>query len=257
MAAAAGAVVGALVVAIAALAGYWPGEPAPGAGAPPRPSGPSQQEPAPARGRLLGPAGASSGRADAGEAEIFIAAWRVHLLSSWSVDQVQDRTTDAGAHLRIDVHEAQRPPDRVRIGLGSVDARRGQTLIACASASGDSSGRPACRAQATKTSWQDEVDNQLAALRGALVGNRAVFTVMVAGPGCFVFRLRGSTGPVPVTLGRGARYCLDPQTGAVLSSTVQRVGALDSLTTIEHHSPATDTDLALPPGAVAGPSGAP
>lgn len=189
-----------------------------------------------------GAAEAGSASAGSAPADAFLAAWRAHLSSTWSVDQVGDRTTDAGAHLRLAVHEAQRPPDRVRTGLGSVDARRGSTLIACASAS----SVPLCRTERASGSWQEAADAEISGLRGALTGNTAVYSVAASGPGCFQFTLRRPAAVVPVTFGRGARYCLDPSSGAVLSSTVERVGAVDTLTTVEHHSPATDADLALP-----------
>ncbi|GAC1532088.1 MAG: hypothetical protein NVS3B12_09210 [Acidimicrobiales bacterium] len=174
----------------------------------------------------------------------FLVAWRAHLLASWSVDQVEERTTAGGATLRFTLHEAQRPPDRVRLGGGATEARRGFTLVACAvPPQGD---HPVCRQAPTRRTWRDDVERDMAALRTLVEGPGALYGVLAPSPGCWDLVLRRPEESVPVVLGRGSQYCLDLTTGAVLSSRVQRIGAVDRVTTVARHAPATDADLALP-----------
>ena len=178
----------------------------------------------------------------------FLQAWRAHLLSSWSVDQVLERATTAGATLRTSIHEAQRPPDRVRTGGAAVDARRGSTVIACAIPPG--AAHPVCRTGPAAQTWTQEVDAEIALLARLVSGARPVFAVTDVGRGCYDLTLQRPPNVVPVSLGRGSEYCLDPATGAVLRSRVQRIGAVDTVTTTEQHAPARDVDLALPADAV-------
>lgn len=183
-------------------------------------------------------------------ADAFLRAWRAHLLASWSVSQVEERVTTAGATLRIPIHEAQRPPDRVREGGAAVEARRGATLIACAVPPGGD--HPVCRQAPATQTWGQATDAEMAVLSRLVTGPRAVYGVTAELGGCFDLVLRRPPESVPVSLGRGSQYCMDPITGVVLSSRVQRVGAVDTVTTVEHHAPATDADLALPTDATFG-----
>lgn len=180
----------------------------------------------------------------------FLSAWRAHLLASWSVTQIDTRVTTAGATLRTPVHEAQRPPDRVREGGVAVEARRGSTLVACAVPPGGD--HPVCRQAPATQTWAQATDAEMALLTRLVTGTRPVYAVTARPGGCFDLTLLRPPDSVPVSLGRGSQYCLDPTTGAVLSSRVQRVGAVDTVTTTEVHAPARDSDLSLPPDATFG-----
>jgi hypothetical protein len=54
-----------------------------------------------------------------------------------------------------------------------------------------------------------------------------------------------------VVLGRGATFCLDLATGALRSSEVERIGAVDRVTVVAAHAPSSAADLALPYGVAA------
>ena len=54
---------------------------------------------------------------------------------------------------------------------------------------------------------------------------------------------------LPVFVDRGARYCFDPATHALRLSVIQRVGAVDTTTSVTVRAPASTADLALPAGA--------
>lgn len=180
----------------------------------------------------------------------FLSAWRAHLERSWSVDQVDQRSTAGGTVLRFEIHVAQRPPDSVEVGGGTIAARRGATLIACATPPGVD--HPVCRTAPAPLSWDQQVAVEMAALRRVLLGPRGLYRVSVRGPGCFAFVLRVPVATLPVTAERGATYCLDPSSGALLSSSRVGDGTTDRITTTSHHAPATDADLALPADATYG-----
>jgi len=195
------------------------------------------------------PAAVPAAAAPAQGAEGFLAAWRAHLMASWSVDELDERTTAAGTTVRFEVHEAQAPPDSVVIGNGTVAARRGATALACGPAPAPQ--RYACRSAPARLTWQQRVDAEMAGLRAEVLGARPYFAVRATGAGCWAFDLVRPADTVPVALGRGASYCLDLATGALRSSEVRRVGATDRLTVVAAHAPATPADLALPDGASA------
>jgi hypothetical protein len=247
-----GTALGALCAAVLWVAGLLPtaahtaalphmavagGEAAAAALAPPHPAPPHPAPPQPAP-----PAPASRALA-----EEFLAAWRAHLMASWSVDEVTERTTTAGATVRFDVHEAQAPPDSVLIGNGTVAARRGAVQLACGP--GGTGRGLTCRSAPAPLSWQRDADRRVAALRAEMEGPGAVYRVQQGAPGCWVLVLSSATHVVPVALGRAATFCLDPATGALRSSEVHRVGAVDRVVVVSTHAPATAADLALPPGA--------
>lgn len=182
----------------------------------------------------------------------FVALWRTHLLSSWSVDETGERVTATGASLRFRVHIAQRPPDSVEIASATVAARRGSTLIACATPAGGA--HPVCREAPATLTWQQHADAEMAVLRQAVTGPASEYLVQALGPGCFGFTLRDPRYRPPansaVTFGRRATFCVDAHTGAVLSSRVDTGTRVDTFTATRVHAPATDADLALPADAV-------
>jgi hypothetical protein len=176
----------------------------------------------------------------------FLAAWRRSLLTSWSVDESVSRTTRNGRHLDFAVHRAQRPPDRVQIGLGSVSARVGGTDVACATG-GD--GRLECRSQGQAPPYGQAVDQELQTLSTYVTGAHPLY-VVVERPPCFDLTLALSKYPVP-PYGRRAEFCFDRASGAPSASLVVRDEGTDRIVVTSLHAPATAADLALPPGAPA------
>ena len=184
-------------------------------------------------------------------ASAFIAAWRAHLLASWSVVQVERRTFPSGQSVSFEIRSAQRPPDSLETAGGTVSGRRDSTEFACATS--PRTGHLLCRQVAGDQTWAQYVDSYVAAVTAQVSGPHALYGVARAGHDCFVFEPIVAPAKLPVLFGRGARYCFDPPTGALVSSVVDVVGAVDTLTTIDLRSPATASDLALPAGATFGP----
>jgi hypothetical protein len=182
-------------------------------------------------------------------ATAFVAAWQAHLMGDWSVDEVDQRTAATGATISFQIHHAQAPPDSLETGGGTVAARQGDQEVACGP--GSTGNGYVCRSAPAPRSWRQEVELEMVGLRAAVLGPEAVFSVNDDGPGCWTLSLRVPAVTVSVLLGRGATYCLDPTTWALRSSVVHEAGAVDRVTTVVTHAPATPADLALPAGATA------
>jgi len=180
----------------------------------------------------------------------FLAAWRAHLMASWSVDEIDQRTTAKGAVVRFEVHQAQNPPDSIEIGNGTVSARRGATEVACGPA--PSGTGLTCRSAPSPLTWSQSVDRQLALLRTDLSGPAPYYRVTGTPDGCWSLTLAVPPSAAPVAIGLGSTYCLDPATLALRSSRVQRAGAVDVVSVTDAHAPATAADLALPANVTTG-----
>jgi hypothetical protein len=184
---------------------------------------------------FVGPAGTAAA------AERFLAAWERNLTTSWSVEESIDRVTAAGRSLTYSVHRAQRPPDQVQIGLGSIGGRLGDRQVGCAP---DEAGHVSCRTSPTTKTYPAQVAGLMADLRPYVLGGNPLYAVAEVA-GCFQLTLRLPTFPAP-PYGRIAVFCFDPRSGAPAGSVVVRDQATDRTTVLSAHAPATDEDLKLP-----------
>ena len=209
LAAVAGAVVGA-VASVALAASGWPADEA-GDIPPPR-------ETAAAGSRLL-------------------AAWERSRVGTWVVDARFERVTATGRRLEVDVHMAQRPPDRLITGLGSVNARRGSHRLACASGE---DGVVACREAEVLGPYADEVAADMRVLRAYVSGPSAFYAVREEA-GCFRLRLRLRVLSPPY--GERAQFCFDSVTGAPTRSEIVRREARDRTVAVSVRSRVSDDDL--------------
>ena len=171
----------------------------------------------------------------------FVAAWRKSLETSWSVDESVERITASGGRLSFSVHRAQRPPDRLNFGLGSLEARQGNVLTTCGAGA---SGKVSCAHQPTTTTYAEEVDGQVKTLGPYVSGPEAVYAVAEVA-GCFQLTLRLPGYPVP-PYGQSAVFCFDPATGAPAGSVIVRNEGTDRTRIVAAHIPASPADLALP-----------
>ena len=172
----------------------------------------------------------------------FLDAWRRSRLSTWLVVLRFERRTTAGRSLVSEVRIAQRPPDRLSTGLGSIDARRGGRRLACATGA---DGSLRCRDGGPAPPYAKEVDDELALLGSYLAGPNPLYGVRAQGRGCYQLDLRV---PLPAPpYGRRARFCFDPSTGAPVASEVDRTEATDRQQAVEVRATVGDSDLAPPP----------
>ncbi|MDQ1396287.1 MAG: hypothetical protein QOG64_1546, partial [Acidimicrobiaceae bacterium] len=84
-------------------------------------------------------------------------------------------------------HRAQRPPDRVTVAGGTVDARHAGRVVACAT---DAGGQRQCRDGGPAPPFDQEVASGVKAMDQLVEGSGATYAVADAGNGCFRLRLR-------------------------------------------------------------------
>jgi len=175
-------------------------------------------------------------------APAYIAAWRRSQLGTWKVVLRWTRTVGTN-QLQDEIRTAQRPPDRLSVALGSVSARQGDRLLACAEGS---DSKLHCRDAGAAPPYGQTVAKGEAVLRSQLLGPNRIYDVTATSDHCFNLRLR-FTYPVP-PYGRQARYCFDEDTGAPTLSDIDRAEGRDTQQAISVSGEVTDADLAPPPG---------
>ena len=176
-------------------------------------------------------------RESAAAASRFLVAWERSRLGTWAVEARFDRVTAAGRTLRIDIHMAQRPPDRLITGLGTVNSRRNGERLACAP---DAEGVVHCRPGGPAPPYADEVDAELRILATYVRGPTAFYAVAYDGD-CFRLRLRQRVLSPPY--GERARFCFDPATGAPTRSEITKVQARDRTVAVSVRPTVSDDDL--------------
>jgi hypothetical protein len=176
-------------------------------------------------------------RESAAAASRFLAAWERSRTGTWAVDARFVRVTTAGRTLTTEIHTAQRPPDRLITGLGSVNARRGGQRLACAS---DEAGQLTCRPGGPTVPYEDEVADELRILATYVRGPGAFYAVREEGD-CFRLRLRLRVLSPPY--GERARFCFDDATGAPVRSEIERVQARDRTVAVSVRDRVSDEEL--------------
>lgn len=168
----------------------------------------------------------------------FLAAWRRSLETTWVVTYTFERTTRAGGHLVAERRVAQRPPDRLSSGLGSVGGRRGDHAVTCAA---DANGVDQCGDAGPAPPYGDEVAHDIDVLRGQVEGPDRLYRVTRPSPSCYVLTLVVSY-PVP-PYGRSARYCFDRRLGAPVVIEVHRPEGSDVQRAVSVTGDVTDADF--------------
>lgn len=174
----------------------------------------------------------------AAAARRFVDAWRRSRESTWVLDGRFERVTTAGKRLATDVHIAQRPPDRVVTGLGTIDARVGDSRLACAP---DDAGQVHCRRAGVARPYAEDVADVVRNLRSYVLGPGRFYAVSEDGRWCFRVRLIRRVLSPPY--GEHARFCFDPATGAPVLSEIARTEGRDRTVAIRVKAAPTAADL--------------
>lgn len=194
---------------------------------------------------LIGGLAPLDSRAAAG----FLDAWRRSRVITYAADGVFVR--EAGTRrLQSTLRLAQRPPDRLSVGIGAVSGRRGDRRLACAV---DATGVLRCREEAGAPAYAAEVDAEVADLAALITdrpGSLAIYAVGNEGGGCFTLRIRFGYPAPPY--GDEARFCFDPATGVPVESVIEREGAVDRTVWVNARTAVIDADL-QPPAALEAP----
>jgi hypothetical protein len=180
-------------------------------------------------------------RTDAAAA--YIADWKRSELGTWKVTMRWQRIVGTN-NLEDEIRTAQRPPDRLSVALGSVDARQGDRRLACAQGS---DGKLHCRDAGAAPPFDQQAVAGEAVLRTQLLGPNRLYDVTQTSAHCYDFRLR-FTYPVP-PYGRQARMCFDEETGAPTLRDIDRAEGRDIQEATSVSGQVSDADLAPPPGA--------
>ena len=175
-------------------------------------------------------------------ATAYIADWRRSQLGTWKVALRWVRTAN-GSRLEDQIRIAQRPPDRLSVALGSVDARLGDRSLACAAGA---DGRLSCRDAGAAPPYEQEVSAGEAVLRQQLLGPQRLYDVTATSAHCYDLRLRVNYPAPPY--GRQARFCFDEATGAPTLRDVDRPQGRDTQEAVSVSGQVDDSDLAPPAG---------
>lgn len=144
-------------------------------------------------------------------AEQLVAAWERHRSGTFVVESDWRRTKrSSGSTLHSATLLVQRPPDRVLRQFGAVRGQLNGSPVRCSS---DPVGGYRCFASdAVAPPYEDEVADELDALRSSVLGATAIYTVRADGD-CFTLELIAPYPDPPY--GRRGQLCFDPSTGAL------------------------------------------
>jgi hypothetical protein len=175
--------------------------------------------------------------ADASEA--FIASFQRSLEGTYVVEAIYTRELDRGGQLRSNVFVAQRPPDSIRRQFGGITGSIGGHEIMC---SNDATGAFHCGPAAPSPDHALEVERDLENLH-SYFAPPALYSAVSAGPDCFELTQLRPSAALPY--GSFARFCFDPDTGAIRLQVQHLEGAVDSFeaTLVRGDVSAADFDL--------------
>jgi hypothetical protein len=172
-----------------------------------------------------------SGHAAAGvpseeAAREFVEDWRRMREGTWTIDSTYVRVAEDGRTSRSEIHEAQRPPDRIRTISGTTSIERPGKLIVCAPDTGDAKG--SCRTQETSETYEQGVAEEVGGVEQLVTGPASTYGVSKTSRHCYALQAV-TTGGIS-NWGERAAFCFDDETGALKSTEVVRGGVTDSIT---------------------------
>lgn len=174
-------------------------------------------------------------------AERFIEAWERSKRGTFRVLSESRRTSDDGRELVSSIELVQRPPDFLRRGFGSVEARIGDRPIGCTT---DPAGELHCTAGEGERTYEEIVEEEVGRWDAYFEGEVPLYRIETGGDGCFDLYLT-RTYPSP-PYGRFARFCFDDETGARTYTEVRKDEGTDVVEALEVSARVTDADFELP-----------
>ena len=174
-------------------------------------------------------------------AESFLAAWRLSRTATFVAAGTWTRIVDGRPALAAPTRTAQRPPDRLVSGSGSIQGRIGGRRLGCVLVTG---GGASCREGEAVGPYDGAVEHELSILVGQVLGPGRLYDVSDDGPGCYALRLGRATVAPPY--GQEARFCFDGSSGAMVASRIDRGRAVDVVEVTEVRLDVTDVDLRPP-----------
>src|SRR5204862_5931359 len=129
---------------------------------------------------------ATSTTSDQRAAEALVAATRRSLEGTWRVEERFERTAKDGRKLTAEQRRVQRPPDRLLVAGGTVDAQRNGRKLACAT---DAGGALRCSDAGPANPFEEDVDAGGKTLTEQVEGANALHAVSQPHRGCFNLKL--------------------------------------------------------------------
>ena len=174
-----------------------------------------------------------------------VEAWERSLRATFlRVGSFERRSETTGAVISSEDVLAQRPPQQIHRQLGGVDGRDDRRAILCPSQPDpDRAGQPRCSFTGpTLPPYEQDVEQEVAALRSLLEGPAPVYAVEPAGDGCFDLAQQRVEPRAP--FGIEARFCFDEGTGAPAGSRVRYAGGIVEVVAVTRVTPeVSDADL--------------
>lgn len=155
----------------------------------------------------------------------FVEAWKRMRSGTWSVDSKYVRTSASGQNLTGEVHEAQRPPQRVRTAFGTTTIDQPGKTVICAPSSAEVKG--GCRTSDGGESFEVANNREVATVQDLVTGVDQAYAVAQVSRHCFELRAVGAKAG---TWGKKATFCFDSATGAIQQSTILRGEITDTIT---------------------------
>ncbi|HMQ24866.1 MAG TPA: hypothetical protein PKA98_02680 [Acidimicrobiales bacterium] len=181
----------------------------------------------------------------AADAEAFVAAYERSRTGTYVVSSTFRRTFPGGTSFTSEATVAQRPPDRLERGLGSITARVDGRVVLCSTTA---TGRYRCQRGRSERSYSSIVEREVEALRGYVDGDVPLYSVVAdteeEGRSCFDLE---QVRPLPAPpYGTAARFCFDDETGALVTLRVERDEAVDLTEATEVRATVRERDLTPP-----------
>lgn len=177
-------------------------------------------------------------------ARAFLATWRESRTATFVVEHRFTRTLPDGDRLEQSSRVVQRPPDdRLLIGFGTASGRVDGRVVRCAGAPGSG---PRCLTSVVATPYDEEVQAELDALAGTILGDQAAYRVIELSDGperCFRLDLAIALPSPPY--GDHALFCFDRANHAPVLTVVERPEAIDRTEAVTVRTTVFDADLAV------------
>ena len=173
----------------------------------------------------------------------FLASWERSRTETYRLESSFRRTVEGRSGIASTQEIVQRPPERLVSQSGSVEARLDGRLVSCATGPDE---ELQCRDRGPAPPYEDEVAEELERLEGYVRDERRPPYFVDRVDGCFRLRLAIELPAASRTYGETARFCFDPETGALLRSVVTREGSEDVTEMVALTDEVDDRDLRLP-----------
>jgi len=176
--------------------------------------------------------------------EPFMAAFQRSLDGTYYVQANYTRTLTDGRQLTSRSLVVQRPPDSLRRQFGSISGTVDSKVVTCSGTTGGTTGDfhcgPSVAAPDPAQTRQTTLDN----LR-TYFADPAVYRVTADGPDCFELTQNRPSTSLPY--GSEARFCFDPDTGAIRLLREKLDGATDQFEATLIRGQVTGSDFSLVP----------